>query len=52
MSQWSISVEDLEDMMYDYEHNDVPFEESAAAWIEDNRDRVDEMIEQALSSEQ
>ncbi|AOM83468.1 glycine betaine ABC transporter substrate-binding protein [Salisediminibacterium beveridgei] len=49
LSQWSISVSDLEDMMYEYEHHEVPFEETAAAWIEENRDRVDEMIEQAMN---
>ncbi|UCZ54430.1 glycine betaine ABC transporter substrate-binding protein [Bacillus shivajii] len=46
MSQWSIEVEDLEEMMYEFEHNDVPFEESAAQWIEENRDQVDAMLGQ------
>lgn len=44
MSQWSIDVDDLEEMMYEYEHNDVSFEESAANWFEENRDTVDEWL--------
>ena len=44
LSQWSIEVDDLEDMMAEYEKNDVPFEESAANWIEENRDTVDEWL--------
>ncbi|MFD1039808.1 glycine betaine ABC transporter substrate-binding protein [Virgibacillus byunsanensis] len=44
LSQWSIEVDDLEKMMHDYENNDVPFEESAAEWIEKHRDQVDEML--------
>ncbi|WP_188207719.1 glycine betaine ABC transporter substrate-binding protein [Alkalibacillus aidingensis] len=44
LSEWSIDVDDLEEMMYDYEHNDVDFEDSAAQWIEDNRDTVDEWL--------
>lgn len=39
-----IEVDDLEDMMAEYEKNDVPFEESAANWIEENRDTVDEWL--------
>ncbi|MEC8919067.1 MAG: glycine betaine ABC transporter substrate-binding protein [Pseudomonadota bacterium] len=44
MSRWSISVADLETMMAAYENDDISFEDSAAAWIEDNRERVDEML--------
>jgi len=44
LSKWSIDVEDLEDMMYEYEVNGVPFEELAADWIEENRDKVDDML--------
>ena len=44
LSNWSIDVEDLEDMMYEYEVNGVPFEELAADWIEENRDKVDDML--------
>ncbi|MUK90709.1 glycine/betaine ABC transporter substrate-binding protein [Ornithinibacillus sp. L9] len=43
LSNWSIEVSDLEEMMLAYE-NGVSFEESAAEWIEENRDQVDEMI--------
>ncbi|WP_027965076.1 glycine betaine ABC transporter substrate-binding protein [Halalkalibacillus halophilus] len=46
LSEWEIDVNDLEEMMYDYEHNDVDFEESAAEWIEENRDTVDEWLDQ------
>ena len=45
LSKWSIEVEDLEDMMYECEVNGVPFEELAADWIEENRDKVDDMLE-------
>lgn len=44
LSDWSIEVDDLEQMMYDYEVDDVPFEEAAENWIEENRDKVDEML--------
>ncbi|HLR72456.1 MAG TPA: glycine betaine ABC transporter substrate-binding protein [Pseudogracilibacillus sp.] len=44
LSKWSIDVEDLEEMMYDYEINGVSFEESAEKWIEENRDKVDDML--------
>jgi len=44
MSQWNISVAELETMMAAYEKDDISFEASAAAWIEDNRERVDEML--------
>ncbi|SFB32769.1 glycine betaine/proline transport system substrate-binding protein [Lentibacillus halodurans] len=44
LSKWSIEVGDLEKMIHDYENNDVPFEESAAQWIEEHRDKVDDML--------
>ncbi|WP_331460583.1 glycine betaine ABC transporter substrate-binding protein [Halomonas sp. IOP_31] len=44
MSQWSISVAELEAMMAAYEEDGTSFEASAAAWIEDNRERVDEIL--------
>ncbi|WP_040244240.1 MULTISPECIES: glycine betaine ABC transporter substrate-binding protein [Chromohalobacter] len=44
MSRWSINVADLEAMMAAYENDNVSFEDSAAAWIKDNRERVDEML--------
>lgn len=46
MSNWSITVDELEDMMYQYEHNDRPFDELAVEWIEENRDQVDAMLGQ------
>lgn len=45
LSKWSIEVEELEEMMYENEINDVPFDELAAEWIENNREKVDEMLE-------
>lgn len=44
MSKWSIKVEDLEGMMLAYENDGTSFEESAAQWIEEHRDQVDEML--------
>lgn len=44
MSQWSISVAELEAMMAAYEDEGTSFKASAAAWIEDNRARVDQML--------
>ncbi|MCD8509394.1 MAG: glycine betaine ABC transporter substrate-binding protein [Bacillus sp. (in: Bacteria)] len=44
LSRWSIEVSDLEEMMYEYEHNNVPFTESARNWVEANRDQVDGML--------
>lgn len=44
MSRWSINVADLEAMMAAYENDNVSFEDSAAAWIKDNRERVDEIL--------
>ncbi|SFQ23980.1 glycine betaine ABC transporter substrate-binding protein [Salibacterium halotolerans] len=45
LSNWSISVDDLEKMMYEHAQNDTPFEELAANWIEENQDKVDAMME-------
>lgn len=44
LSRWSIEVADLEEMMYEYEHNNVPFTETAKNWVETNRDQVDRML--------
>jgi len=44
LSNWSISIEDLETMMRENEQNGVPFEDLATEWIENNRDKVDQMI--------
>ncbi|MFZ4451120.1 glycine betaine ABC transporter substrate-binding protein [Salibacterium aidingense] len=46
LSDWSIEVSELEEMMYEYEENDVAFEESAADWIEEHRDQVDAMLQE------
>ncbi|GGM28791.1 glycine/betaine ABC transporter substrate-binding protein [Paraliobacillus quinghaiensis] len=44
LSNWSISIEDLESMMRENEQNGTSFEDLAAEWIENNRDKVDQMI--------
>lgn len=44
LSNWSIDIDDLEEMMYEHEINDRPFDELASEWIEENRDKVDEML--------
>ncbi|GEL77998.1 glycine betaine ABC transporter substrate-binding protein [Tenuibacillus multivorans] len=44
LSEWSIEVSDLEEMMNAYQENDKSFEDSAAEWIEENRDTVDEWL--------
>ncbi|RXI96395.1 glycine betaine ABC transporter substrate-binding protein [Anaerobacillus alkaliphilus] len=44
LSNWSIEVADLEEMMLAYEENGTPFEELAKQWIETNRDKVDAML--------
>lgn len=44
MSNWSIEVSDLEAMMLENEENNTPFDELAKEWIENNRDKVDQML--------
>ena len=44
LSKWSIDIDDLEEMMYEHEINDRSFEELASEWIEENQDKVDEMV--------
>ena len=44
LSRWSIDVEDLEEIMYQHEENDVPFIDLAEEWIENNRDKVDYIL--------
>lgn len=44
LSKWSIEVSDLEEMMYENEENGTSFEELATKWIEENREKVDEML--------
>ncbi|MBB5172634.1 glycine betaine ABC transporter substrate-binding protein [Texcoconibacillus texcoconensis] len=46
LSDWSIEVGDLEEMMLTYEEDEIPFDELAEEWIEENRDQVDEMLAQ------
>lgn len=45
LSKWSIEVDELEEMMYENEMNDIPFEDLATEWIEENREKVDGMLE-------
>ncbi|TFB19607.1 glycine betaine ABC transporter substrate-binding protein [Filobacillus milosensis] len=44
LSQWNIEVSELEEMMSAYEEEGKSFEDSAAEWIEENRDTVDKWI--------
>lgn len=44
LSNWSIDIDDLEEMMYENEINETSFEELAEDWIEENRDKVDDML--------
>lgn len=44
LSNWSISIDDVEKMILENEENGTPFEELATDWIENNRDKVDQMI--------
>lgn len=45
LSNWSIDVADLEAMMLAYEEDGNSFEDLAKQWIEDNRDKVDMMMD-------
>lgn len=45
LSNWSIEVSDLEEMMLANEKDETPFDELAKQWIENNRDKVDAMLE-------
>ncbi|OIJ14065.1 glycine/betaine ABC transporter substrate-binding protein [Anaerobacillus arseniciselenatis] len=45
MSNWSIEVSDLEEMMLAYEQDGTSFEVLAEQWVEENRDKVDAMLE-------
>lgn len=44
LSQWSIEVSDLEEMMLRFEQDEVPFEVSAEEWITEHRDQVNKML--------
>ncbi|OZU87061.1 glycine/betaine ABC transporter substrate-binding protein [Virgibacillus indicus] len=44
LSNWSISIDELEAMISENEENNTPFEDLAAEWIEENREKVDQMI--------
>ncbi|WP_096201791.1 glycine betaine ABC transporter substrate-binding protein [Bacillus sp. FJAT-45350] len=44
LSRWSIDVADLEEMMFENEENGTPFSELAQQWVDENRDKVDEML--------
>ncbi|MDC3411884.1 glycine betaine ABC transporter substrate-binding protein [Aquibacillus sp. 3ASR75-11] len=44
LSNWSISIDDVEAMILANEENGTSFEELAADWIENNREKVDQMI--------
>ncbi|MFD2043067.1 glycine betaine ABC transporter substrate-binding protein [Ornithinibacillus salinisoli] len=44
LSNWSISIAELETMISENEESGTSFEDLAAEWIENNRDKVDQMI--------
>lgn len=44
LSNWSISIPELEAMISENEENGTSYEELATEWIENNRDKVDQMI--------
>ncbi|SES62692.1 glycine betaine/proline transport system substrate-binding protein [Oceanobacillus limi] len=44
LSNWSISIAEIEEMIRKNEENGTEFEDLAAEWIENNRDKVDQMI--------
>ncbi|WP_138420546.1 glycine betaine ABC transporter substrate-binding protein [Aquibacillus sediminis] len=44
LSNWSISIAELEAMILENEENGTSFEDLATEWIEDNRDKVDQML--------
>ncbi|NIK11374.1 glycine betaine ABC transporter substrate-binding protein [Alkalibacillus almallahensis] len=44
LSNWEISVDELESMIQKAENEDASYEDLAQQWIEDNRDTVDEWI--------
>lgn len=46
LSNWSISIDDVETMINKNEENGTSFEDLAAEWIENNRDKIDQMIGQ------
>ncbi len=45
MSNWSIEVSDLEEMVLAYEQDGTSFDVLAEQWVEENRDKVDAMLE-------
>ncbi len=44
LSNWSISIPEIESMIRKNEENGTSFEKLATEWIEKNRDKVDQMI--------
>lgn len=47
LSNWSIEISDLEDMMLQYEQDGVPIEQLAQEWIDNNEKKVQNMIDAA-----
>ncbi|ENH96515.1 glycine betaine ABC transporter substrate-binding protein [Gracilibacillus halophilus YIM-C55.5] len=45
LSNWGISIDALEDMIYKNEENGTSFEKLASQWIEEHQDKVNQMIE-------
>ncbi|QGH33621.1 glycine/betaine ABC transporter substrate-binding protein [Gracilibacillus salitolerans] len=44
LSNWSISIDDVEEMIVKIEEEEIPAEEVAQEWIDNNQDKVDEML--------
>ncbi|MFC7061990.1 glycine betaine ABC transporter substrate-binding protein [Halobacillus seohaensis] len=44
LSNWSISIDDVEEMIVEIEENGKDSKEVAREWINDNQDKVDEMM--------
>ncbi|WP_018932997.1 glycine betaine ABC transporter substrate-binding protein [Gracilibacillus lacisalsi] len=44
LSNWSISIDDVEEMIVKIEEEEIPKEEVAQEWIDNNQDKVEEML--------
>lgn len=44
LSRWSMEIADLEEMMLAHEQNDTPFSELAQEWVNNNPEKVDEIL--------
>ncbi len=44
LSNWSIALDDVEEMIVKIEEEDVPAREAAQEWVDNNQDKVSEML--------